>query len=771
MATDIDAFFSDTTVRANLKEIFASAFCFQQWDEICLWFNLLAKILNTQTKTPDLHQSLEDLICLCCKNVNYKNEYTYESMPYADIINSETAPLYKCSPFFIFFKELFEDQNYTYDGFSQRNEYFNRDFFTLFLKKYIAYLPMWCGILTCERLSNAPVERWFGIAKNSIARGLMHQKCSRIIGKIREHVIFIHKEQKYKIPKEKCASKSRIYLEREGLLAKETWRKKVKAPHVTNFERLRLKKLLDSSDNKLDVDECIYCKEGALDVTAEWVECDKCCGWVHIRCISGYENMTFSGDFVCEPCLLYHRSTDNRNSEPVKDAQNKLSVLHDYLDKIILDEECIKKIELDTRGQSTSVLWKNERRKRVTASHFGEICKARSTETKIRVAKKIMFPEPNFNKYTRHGKDFEKQAIVEYEELTKKICRQTGLIIHEKHQFIGGSPDGLVNEDGIVEVKCPFSVKNFDVLEACRLGKIPYCDKSGCLKVVSDHYYQIQGLLQVTNRNWCDFVIYTFKGIKVERIHRNDRFWEETILPKLKEFYMFLMLPYESGFCDENSIDFIKWKTSKDIFFLDNGLVEDPRFYKKLDVSYTICSFPEMPCDVREITSSDFEILRETTGENIHNILDNIAGILEVPITKSDVTEIHRVQLNSEAAKKFPKPVIVKLNSTVMQAARTHRRNLTLKNLNFRSEDPVYINEHLSPFFETLLKKSCIFCKDNGFKFCWVATLPRHGQVKHLNTQICLSIDYRPTDEQEFSAAFSDHESRTPHFHWSHCVV
>ncbi|CAG9812886.1 unnamed protein product [Phaedon cochleariae] len=114
----------------------------------------------------------------------------------------------------------------------------------------------------------------------------------------------------------------------------------------------------------------------------------------------------------------------------------------------------------------------------------------------------------------------------------------------------------------------------------------------------------------------------------------------------------------------------------------------------------------------------------ETTGKNLYNILDNIAGILEVPITKSDVTEIHRVQLNSEAAKKFPKPVIVKLNSqtiknTVMQAARTHRRNLTLKNLNFRSEDPVYINEHLSPFFKTLLKKSRIFCKDNGFKFCW----------------------------------------------------
>ncbi|KAG5871412.1 hypothetical protein JTB14_016425 [Gonioctena quinquepunctata] len=372
-------------------------------------------------KTPEMDKSLKDLICLCCKNIDIQDDYSYESMLYPDPSNSETAALYKCSPFFIFFNNYVQDQNYISDGFSSRNEYFNKKCFTLFLKKYIAYLPMWCGIFTCERLSNAPVERWFEIAKNSLAEGLLNQKCSRIINKIREHVIFIHKEQIHNIPKGRCASNSVRHSEDEGLLAEETWRKKQKAPHTTNFEHPKLKKFL-----QFDPNLCLYCKQGALDVTAEWIQCGECYGWVHISCIIGYENLTFSGEFTCDFCLADQKNqTHIENHESVENKQNNIEILQTYLDKNVLDKKSIDNIEIDTRGQSKSILWKNERRKSVTASHFGEICKAKSIEKKTKIAIEIIFPKSNFNKYIKHGKDNEMTAVNEYEKLNKKICQQT----------------------------------------------------------------------------------------------------------------------------------------------------------------------------------------------------------------------------------------------------------------------------------------------------------------------------------------------------------
>ena len=38
-------------------------------------------------------------------------------------------------------------------------------------------------------------------------------------------------------------------------------------------------------------------------------------------------------------------------------------------------------------------------------------------------------------------------------------------------------------------------------------------------------------------RNWCDFVLYTTKGITIERILLDREFWEKELLPKLIEFY------------------------------------------------------------------------------------------------------------------------------------------------------------------------------------------------------------------------------------------
>ena len=70
-------------------------------------------------------------------------------------------------------------------------------------------------------------------------------------------------------------------------------------------------------------------------------------------------------------------------------------------------------------------------------------------------------------------------------------------------------------------------------------------DVDGSLKLKRNHVYysQIQGQMAIGDRNWCDFVVFTNKGISIERIPFNSTFWESELLPKLTEFYTLCVAP------------------------------------------------------------------------------------------------------------------------------------------------------------------------------------------------------------------------------------
>jgi len=66
---------------------------------------------------------------------------------------------------------------------------------------------------------------------------------------------------------------------------------------------------------------------------------------------------------------------------------------------------------------------------------------------------------------------------------------------------LAGSPDGKINNDGLIEVKCPYNVRNEKVV----FENIKYLNSdNGQLNRNNFYYYQVQGLLEITNRNWCD---------------------------------------------------------------------------------------------------------------------------------------------------------------------------------------------------------------------------------------------------------------------------
>lgn len=92
----------------------------------------------------------------------------------------------------------------------------------------------------------------------------------------------------------------------------------------------------------------------------------------------------------------------------------------------------------------------------------------------------------------QHGTDMEPAAREAYEVRTGNLVRLVGFIPHPTIEWCGASPDGLVDDDGLVETKCP---KTSTHLTYKAHGVVP-------------DEYRPQMLLQlaVTRRSWCDFV-------------------------------------------------------------------------------------------------------------------------------------------------------------------------------------------------------------------------------------------------------------------------
>ena len=61
--------------------------------------------------------------------------------------------------------------------------------------------------------------------------------------------------------------------------------------------------------------------------------------------------------------------------------------------------------------------------------------------------------------------------------------------------------------------------------------------KEICLRRNHIYFAQIQGQMAVGLRPWCDFVVYTTKGVSVQRIQFDNDYWDNELLPKLIDFY------------------------------------------------------------------------------------------------------------------------------------------------------------------------------------------------------------------------------------------
>lgn len=197
-------------------------------------------------------------------------------------------------------------------------------------------------------------------------------------------------------------------------------------------------------------------------------------------------------------------------------------------------------IERNTRQQSDCELWFQERKKRLTASKFHEIIKRKTINDKYLDR---LFSTKSLNvSATQYGVKKESTAKQKYIGKTGRHVHDCGLVINPEFPFLGATPDGRVCDQGstgILEIKCPYSARNMDIVEAIETLSAFFLerDENGIrLKKKHAHFCQVQGQLMITGAPFCDFVVFTSKDLHIERIFP-DHVFMNGLMDKLCEIY------------------------------------------------------------------------------------------------------------------------------------------------------------------------------------------------------------------------------------------
>lgn len=172
--------------------------------------------------------------------------------------------------------------------------------------------------------------------------------------------------------------------------------------------------------------------------------------------------------------------------------------------------------------------WYQARKGRITASQVGAILGNAPYATRADVMRRMVREwhgapaEFEGNIATEHGTRNEAGALTEYIMETGERVEDVGFVTRE--DWAGCSPDGLIGDDGGLEIKCPFGLRK---------------DETPAFKSIFDqpHYYdQVQFSLWVTGRDWWHFYQWSPRGTMLERMYASED-WRDENLPRLRQFY------------------------------------------------------------------------------------------------------------------------------------------------------------------------------------------------------------------------------------------
>lgn len=175
--------------------------------------------------------------------------------------------------------------------------------------------------------------------------------------------------------------------------------------------------------------------------------------------------------------------------------------------------------------------WLEARKKCVTGSSVGAILGVDPNRTRDDVLRDMVRAyhgaprEFQGNIATQWGVTHEDEARMDFSFAVGEDVVPASFCVHSNIKWLGASPDGFVGDDAVLEIKCPFGLRDKEPPAPFKTAKD------------QPHYYaQMQVQMYVTDRTMCYFWQWTPHDSKLEMVEYDSDYVAE-IYPKLEEFY------------------------------------------------------------------------------------------------------------------------------------------------------------------------------------------------------------------------------------------
>lgn len=194
--------------------------------------------------------------------------------------------------------------------------------------------------------------------------------------------------------------------------------------------------------------------------------------------------------------------------------------------------------------------WELARKGRITASSIGKVLAGSGTKSRYDYKYQLCMDLEGIEDFqdSAHwfeaGRMYEDHARGWYDWNVTEVT-QTGFVLHDEYNWLGASPDGLIGDDGCIEIKFRKSLKTF---HDSNIKPIPRLYES-----------QMHTEMWVCNRQWCDYVNYwrsdehEKEQAHVRRIYRDEG--------RIRELEAAAILFWSEV------LDFYRERTGKETFF------------------------------------------------------------------------------------------------------------------------------------------------------------------------------------------------------------
>ena len=211
-----------------------------------------------------------------------------------------------------------------------------------------------------------------------------------------------------------------------------------------------------------------------------------------------------------------------------KDCYEQFGYTYTGSGDAIVDPRVVEIFRTTPVVQQRSQQWFDMRQESISASSVPSVLGDNPYQDRHSVLlEKVFGKEFQSSEATLHGQKYEEVALEKFVERTGKTVFETGLLLHPKYPFIGGSPDGLCADFETVEIKCPL-----------RRRVIPQ---------QPPHHYIAQMLcvMECLDIPVCHFIELEVAGIHGEespelfttcKVHRDPEWWKRS-LPILQKFW------------------------------------------------------------------------------------------------------------------------------------------------------------------------------------------------------------------------------------------